>query len=105
MGPCCSLVSPESHWEKVNPFSSNLPDRVKESVSVTCHYTLNTEYFPSVLFKGEIGSWQEQQHQASARDLCFVTALGAHRFLLRQHATLALPWVVIGSLPNELGKE
>ena len=43
VGHCRSLVSPESHREKINPFfSSNLSDPVKESVSVRCHYTLNT---------------------------------------------------------------
>lgn len=77
--------------------------RRASQLGATIPLTLNT--FPSVLFKEERGSWQEQQHQASAQDLCFITALRAYRFLLRQHATLALPWVVIGSLPHELGKK
>lgn len=77
--------------------------RRASQLGATIPLTLNT--FPSVLFKEDSGSWQEQQHQASAQDLCFITVLRAYRFLLWQHAMLALPWVVIGSLPNELGKE
>lgn len=62
-----SFHSPELCGEKVHPFfSSNLSDWVKERASLRCHYVSNTECFLSVLSKEEIGSWQEQRHQARA---------------------------------------